>query len=86
MTRARPLALLLLLDTRIDGGAGAAAPILTAQQRRVFTVAAARGVSVRARTSNVAVQLARDGAGTIAETNNSAVSVHFILDVNGYFQ
>jgi Zn-dependent metalloprotease len=40
----------------------------------------------RARANNAIVQLATDGSGTISVINNSAGSVHFILDVNGYFQ
>jgi hypothetical protein len=40
----------------------------------------------RARANNAIVQLATDGSGTISVINNSAGTVHFILDVNGYFQ
>jgi hypothetical protein len=39
----------------------------------------------RARANNAIVQLSTAGDGTIAATNASAGSVHFILDVNGYF-
>jgi hypothetical protein len=40
----------------------------------------------RARANNAIVQLATDGSGTISVINNSAGTVHFILDVTGYFQ
>jgi xanthosine utilization system XapX-like protein len=40
----------------------------------------------RARANNAIVQLATDGAGTIAAINSSSGTVHFILDVNGYFR
>jgi hypothetical protein len=114
-----------LLDTRVDSGAGAAAPILEAGQRRVFAVPGACGIPsgaqaisgnltvvgaaalgdiritgghlastltsalsiplARARANNAIIQLATDGSGTIAVANDSAGTVHFILDVNGYF-
>ena len=38
------------------------------------------------RANNAVVVLAADGSGTVNVTNGSAASVHFILDVNGYFQ
>jgi hypothetical protein len=116
-----PLSPCRVLDTR-----GAAAPVLAAQQRRVFAVtgvcgvpAGARAISAnltvvsaaalgdlrvtgghlattntsalsiplaRARANNAIVQLATGGTGTIAVTNDSSASVHFILDVNGYFR
>jgi len=40
----------------------------------------------RARANNAIVQLATDGSGTISVINNSAGTVHFILDLTGYFQ
>jgi hypothetical protein len=40
----------------------------------------------RARANNAIIQLAIDGSGTIAVTNDSSGAVHFILDVNGYFR
>jgi hypothetical protein len=40
----------------------------------------------RARANNAVVQLAADDSGTISVINNSARTVHFILDVSGYFQ
>jgi hypothetical protein len=40
----------------------------------------------QARANNAIVQLATDGSGTISVINNSAGTVHFILDVSGYFQ
>jgi hypothetical protein len=40
----------------------------------------------RARANNAVFQLAADGSGTISVINNSTGSVHFILDVSGYFQ
>ena len=40
----------------------------------------------RARANNAIVQLATDGSGTISVINNSTGTVHFILDVSGYFQ
>jgi hypothetical protein len=40
----------------------------------------------RARANNAIIDLAADGSGTIAVTNDSAGAVHFILDVNGYFR
>jgi len=40
----------------------------------------------RARANNAIVQLAADDSGTISVINNSAGTVHFILDVSGYFQ
>jgi hypothetical protein len=125
-TRYYPVPPCRMLDTRVSSGAGAAAPALAAQQRRVFTIAGACGVPAnaqaisanltvvsaqalgdlrvvgghlastitsslsiplsRARANNAIVQLATDGSGTIAVTNDSAGSVHLILDVNGYFQ
>jgi hypothetical protein len=38
------------------------------------------------RANNAVVPLATDGTGTINVTNGSAGAVHFVLDVNGYFQ
>jgi hypothetical protein len=38
------------------------------------------------RANNAVVLLATDGAGTIKVSNGSAGTVHFVLDVNGYFQ
>ncbi len=39
-----------------------------------------------ARANNAVVPLATDGTGTIQVKNGSAGAVHFVLDVNGYFQ
>jgi len=38
------------------------------------------------RANNAVVLLATDGTGTIKVKNGSAGVVHFVLDVNGYFQ
>ncbi len=38
------------------------------------------------RANNAVVLLATNGAGTLAVLNGAAGTVHFILDVNGYFQ
>jgi hypothetical protein len=38
------------------------------------------------RANNAVLTLATDGSGTVNVTNGSAATVHFILDVNGYFQ
>ena len=38
------------------------------------------------RASNAIVRLGSDGSGTLGVQNNSPGSVHFILDVNGYFE
>jgi hypothetical protein len=38
------------------------------------------------RANNAIVPLAGDGTGTIRVKNGSASTVHFVLDVNGYFQ
>jgi hypothetical protein len=38
------------------------------------------------RANNAVVRLATDGTGTIKVKNGSAGVVHFVLDVNGYFQ
>jgi hypothetical protein len=38
------------------------------------------------RANNAIVRLSTDGAGSIAVENDAAGAVHFILDVNGYFQ
>jgi hypothetical protein len=38
------------------------------------------------RANNAIVSLAADGSGTIKVKNGSAGTVHFVLDVNGYFQ
>jgi hypothetical protein len=40
----------------------------------------------RARANNAIIQLATDGSGTIAVANDSGGTVHFVLDVNGYFR
>ncbi len=40
----------------------------------------------RTRANNAMVSLATDGTGTIAVRNDSAGTVHFVLDVNGYFR
>jgi hypothetical protein len=40
----------------------------------------------KARANNGILELARDGSGTFKVWNNSVGTVHFILDVNGYFQ
>jgi hypothetical protein len=49
----------------------------------VSTVNFTAGVN---RANNAIVPLARDGTGTIRVKNGSAGPVHFVLDVNGYFQ
>ena len=38
------------------------------------------------RANNAVVLLATNGAGSLATLNGAAGTVHFILDVNGYFQ
>jgi hypothetical protein len=38
------------------------------------------------RANNAVAQLSGDGTATLAVRNGSAGTVHFILDVNGYFQ
>ena len=38
------------------------------------------------RANNAFVELATDGTGTVKVRNLAAVSVHFLLDVNGYFR
>jgi hypothetical protein len=40
----------------------------------------------RTRANNAMVMLATDGTGTIGVKNDSAGTVHFVLDVNGYFR
>jgi hypothetical protein len=40
----------------------------------------------KTRANNAMLQLALDGSGTVKVNNASAGPVHFILDVNGYFQ
>ncbi len=40
----------------------------------------------RTRANNAVLGLAGDGSGTIGVYTNSDGSVHFVLDVNGYFQ
>jgi hypothetical protein len=42
-------------------------------------------IAGKTRANNAIVRLATNG-GTIAVKNGSAGSVHFVLDVNGYFQ
>jgi hypothetical protein len=42
--------------------------------------------SGQTRANNVIVPLSRDGSGAFKVLNGSAGAVHFILDVNGYFQ
>jgi hypothetical protein len=42
--------------------------------------------AAQTRANNAIVLLAGDGTGTIRVTNGSAGAVHFVLDVNGYFQ
>jgi hypothetical protein len=39
----------------------------------------------RARANNAIVQLSSDGQQSIAVTNSTTGTAHFILDVNGYF-
>ena len=43
-------------------------------------------VAGRTRANNAILYLATDGTGSIGVENDSAATVHFILDVNGYFQ
>jgi hypothetical protein len=38
------------------------------------------------RANTAIVGLATDGTGTVKVENRSAGAVHFVLDVNGYFQ
>jgi hypothetical protein len=38
------------------------------------------------RANNAMLSLATDGTGSFGVQNNAAGTVHFILDVNGYFQ
>jgi hypothetical protein len=125
-TRYVPVTPCRVLDTRLASGAGAAAPILGAHERRAFEVASRCGVPAgalaisgnltvvsaqalgdlrvtgghlqttstsalsiplsRARANNAIIQLSTSSDGSIAVTNDSGGSVHFILDVNGYFQ
>jgi hypothetical protein len=52
-------------------------------------VPTARTISFSAgqtRASSVIVRLGSDGSRTIGVQNNSSGTVHFILDVNGYFE
>jgi len=42
--------------------------------------------AAQTRANNAIVLLAGDGTGTIGVRNGSAGAVHFVLDVNGYFQ
>jgi hypothetical protein len=114
-----------LIDTRVDSGPSAGAPILAPDSRRVFSllgkcglVSWAKAISgnltvvgatvqgdlqvigghlnstdtsqlsipiSRARANNAIVQLSVDSLQTIAVINTTAGSVHFILDINGYF-
>jgi hypothetical protein len=72
-----------VLDTRISSGAGAAAPILAAHERRVFTIAGACGVPAVAQavSANLTVVNAqalgdlRVVGGHIVTTNTSALSI-----------
>jgi hypothetical protein len=38
------------------------------------------------RANNAVIELATDGTGTIQVRNLAAAAVHFVLDVNGYFE
>jgi hypothetical protein len=113
------------LDTRLDSGSTAAAPILAAGSRRDFSLVGKCGLPSgvkaisanltvvggaalgdlrviashvpstntsalsipisRARANNAIVQLSVDGLLTISALNPTTGSVHFILDINGYF-
>jgi hypothetical protein len=113
-----------MIDTRVDTGESAGAPVL-ATGRRVFSLAGkcglasgAKAISAnltvvsasaagdlrvaaghvvstvtsalsiplsRARANNAIVQLSSDGQQSIAVTNSTTGTAHFILDVNGYF-
>jgi hypothetical protein len=42
--------------------------------------------AARARANNAHVLLATDGTGSFKVQNNSAGTVQFILDVNGYYK
>jgi hypothetical protein len=114
-----------LIDTRLDSGPSAGAPILAPSSRRVFSLlgkcglaSGAKAISAnltvvsatvqgdlqviaghltstntsslsipisRARANNAIVQLSVDSLQTIAVINPTTGSVHFILDINGYF-
>jgi hypothetical protein len=114
-----------MLDTRVDSGPTAAAPVLAASSVRSFSLlgkcglaSGAKAISVnltvvggavegdlqvlgghltssttssiwipisRARANNALVQLSTDSLQTISVINTSTGSVHFILDINGYF-
>ena len=50
------------------------------------TASSIRFQAGKTRANNGILDLARDGSGTFKVFNNSTGSVHFILDVNGYFQ
>jgi hypothetical protein len=62
-------------------------------QLRIFPgnvgIPQASAISFRAgktRANNAMVKLATDGTGKIGVKNDSAGTVHFVLDVNGYFR
>jgi hypothetical protein len=40
----------------------------------------------RTRANNAFVKVAGDGSGTLGISNGAAGSVHFVVDVNGYFE
>lgn len=42
--------------------------------------------TAQTRANNAVVPLAGDGTGSIQVKNGAAGAVHFVLDVNGYFQ
>jgi hypothetical protein len=121
-----PLAPCRLLDTRVNSGDTAAAPVLAGSSLRAFSLlgkcglpAGAKAISAnltvvaavaegdlrvvgghlestltsslmiplsRARANNAIVQLSIDGIQTISVINGTSGSVHFIMDINGYFQ
>jgi hypothetical protein len=68
-------------------GATAAGDLRVTSGNLVSTVTSALSFPLaRARANNAIVELATNGAGTIAVTNDSAGTTHVVLDVNGYFR
>ena len=77
------------LSVNITVTGPAAAGELRLYRGTLVSAPVASSISFRAgvtRANNGMLELARDGSGTFRVFNNSATSVHFILDVNGYFQ
>jgi len=81
-----PTATALSVNVTVTGPVSAGSLTLHPGNERVSPTTTISFSPGQTRANNATVRLGSDGSGTIGVWNNSAGTVHFILDVNGYFE